>query len=67
MRGMRNVRGVRTVRTVVSHHLTLVPAFENKGELIIATAYQKVFALCIGLERVRGVGSGLDNLMSSYR
>jgi hypothetical protein len=55
------------MRTVVSHHLTLVPAFENKGELIIATAYQKVFALGIGLERVRGVGTGFDDLMSSYR
>ena len=64
MGGMRNVRGVRAV---VSHHLTLIPAFENKGKLIIATAYQKVFALGIGMERVRGVGTGLDNLMGSYR
>lgn len=67
MGGMRNVRGVRAVRAVVSHHLTLIPAFENKGKLIIATAYQKVFALGIGMERVRGVGIGLDNLMGSYR
>lgn len=67
MGGMRYVRGVRAVRAVVSHHLTLIPAFENKGKLIIATAYQKVFALGIGMERVRGVGTGLDNLMGSYR
>jgi hypothetical protein len=52
---------------MVSHHLTLVPAFENKGELIIATAYRKVFTLGIGLERVRRVGTGLDTLLGSYR
>ena len=67
MGAVGTVRSVGAMRAVVSHHLTLIPAFENKGKLIIATAYQKVFALGIGMERVRGVGTGLDNLMGSYR
>lgn len=67
MRSMRGMGGVGTVRAVVSHHLTLVTAFENKGELLIAMVYQKILALGINFKRVRGVCSGLDNLMGSDR
>jgi hypothetical protein len=54
------------MRAVVSHQLTLVSTFENKGELIIATANRKVLALSFSLECVCGVSAGLDNLMGDY-
>ncbi|PWK39953.1 hypothetical protein C7534_11173 [Pseudomonas sp. OV226] len=60
------MRGVRGMGGVVGHHLTLVSAFENKGELITATAHRKVFALSFSRECVWGVGYWFYNLVGRY-